>query len=103
MTEEILRVITRRQREGQLTALATIICTKGSTPCKAGAKMLIFPDGGTYGTIGGGCAEAEVKLKALSVLDDRIACTASVRLLDDHAAQDGMVCGGCMDVFIQVV
>jgi xanthine dehydrogenase accessory factor len=103
LTEALLQHIHSRQLSGKATALATIISTKGSTPCKAGAKMLVFPDGGAYGTIGGGCAEAEVKMKALSVLDDGVACTISVWLLDDDAAQNGMVCGGTMNVFIQVV
>jgi xanthine dehydrogenase accessory factor len=103
LTEALLQHICSRQLAGKATALATIISTKGSTPCKAGTKMLIFPDGGAYGTIGGGCAEAEVKIKALSVLDDGVACTVSVWLLDADAAKNGMVCGGTMDVFIQVV
>jgi xanthine dehydrogenase accessory factor len=99
----MLQLIISRQHDGQRTALTTIIRTKGSTPCKAGTKMLVFPDGGTYGTIGGGCAEAEVKLKALSALDDGFPCTASVWLINDDAAQEGMICGGSMDVFIQIV
>lgn len=103
MTERILQMIVNRQRQGEDTAMATIVATKGSTPCKAGTKMLIFPGGETFGTIGGGCAEAEVKSKALSVLDSGTACRVSVLLLDDHAAQNGMVCGGTMDVFIQVI
>lgn len=103
MTEALLQKIHYRRLAGKATALATIIRTQGSTPCKAGAKMLVFPEGGAYGTIGGGCAEAEVKMKALSVLDDGIACTTSVWLLDDDAAQNGMICGGAMEVFIQVV
>ena len=103
MTESILRFIAKRQEAGQTTALATIIHTKGSTPCKAGTKMLICPDGSIFGTIGSGCAEAEVKIKSLTVLESRVACTAFIWLLDDDAAQSGMVCGGVMDVFIQVV
>lgn len=103
MTEAMLEEIIERQREDLRTALATIIQTKGSTPCKAGTKMLVFPDGRTIGTIGGGCAEAEVKMKALTSFDTNDACTITVWLLDDDAAQNGMVCGGSMDVFIQIV
>ena len=52
---------------------------------------------------GGGCAEAEVKLKALSVLDQSRYCVSTVSLFDEQAAEAGMVCGGIMDVFIQAV
>ena len=46
----------------------TIVATRGSTPQKAGASMLVYPDGRQVGTIGGGCVEAEVKLRALQAL-----------------------------------
>jgi len=45
-----------------------VVETRGSTPQKAGAAMLVFPDGGQRGTLGGGCVEAEVKGRALAVL-----------------------------------
>src|SRR5213079_1928044 len=43
-----------------------VVETRGSTPQKAGAAMLVFPDGAQAGTLGGGCIEAEVKRLALS-------------------------------------
>ena len=48
----------------------SVVETRGSTPQKAGAAMLVFPDGGQIGTLGGGCVEAEVKQRALRVLTD---------------------------------
>jgi xanthine dehydrogenase accessory factor len=42
-----------------------VVQTKGSTPQKAGALMVVAPDGGQVGTLGGGCVEAEVKQKAI--------------------------------------
>ena len=103
MTEDLLRMLVQRQENKQPTALATIISTTGSTPCKEGAKMLVFPGGETYGTIGGGCSEAEVKIKALFVLDTGRPCIVSISLLGTDAADIGMVCGGAMEVFIQPV
>lgn len=47
-----------KERADQKKALVTIIETKGSTPRKAGANMIVYEDGSVYGTIGGGCAEA---------------------------------------------
>jgi len=89
--------------EGQLNervVLATIIEVKGSTPRKPGAQMLFYADGRTIGTIGGGCAEAEVRRAALSVLDQGNTKIFTVDLTNDVAAEDGMVCGGVMKVFL---
>ena len=47
-----------------------VVETRGSTPQKPGAAMLVFPDGGQVGTLGGGCVEAEVKQRALQALHD---------------------------------
>lgn len=84
-------------------ALATIVRTKGSTPRKAGARMLIYRDGRTLGTIGGGCGESEVLLQALNVIDDGQARVHKVSLTVDIAAAEGMACGGTMEVFIEPV
>ncbi len=88
-------------KEGTPAALATIVKTKGSTPRKAGARMLIYRDGRTLGTIGGGCGESEVRLQALSVIDDQKARLYKVSLTADIAAAEGMACGGIMEVFIE--
>lgn len=84
-------------------ALVTIVETRGSTPRKAGSQMLIFPDGRCFGTIGGGCGEAEVRRQALTVLDGNQSQLYTVRMLNDVAADEGMVCGGIMEVFIQII
>jgi xanthine dehydrogenase accessory factor len=84
-------------------ALATIISTKGSTPRKAGARMLIYRDGRILGTIGGGCGESEVRLQALSVIDSGKPHVHRVSLTADIAAAEGMACGGTMEVFIEPV
>jgi xanthine dehydrogenase accessory factor len=80
--------------------LVTVLSTKGSTPMHAGAKMLITPHGQTIGSIGGGCAEAEVIREARRMLD-----SASYGIIDvdlsDTAAGDGMVCGGTMVVLYE--
>lgn len=65
--------------------------------------MLVCPDGQITGSIGGGCAEADVKLRALSAIDENRSFIYRISLLNDVAAEEGMVCGGIMDVFIQVI
>lgn len=103
MHETIAAEICQAIENKEWIALATIISTKGSTPRKAGTAMTIRRDGKVTGTIGGGCSEAEVRLRALQALDDGYPCIMEVRMLNDIAAMEGMVCGGIMEVFIQVI
>jgi len=90
-------------KENTPAALATIVRTKGSTPRKAGSRMLIYRDGRMTGTIGGGCGEAEVRQQAFIVIDDNAARRHRVSLTAEIAAREGMACGGIMDVFIEPV
>lgn len=81
-------------------AFCRLISTRGSTPQKAGAAMLVYANGEQKGTLGGGCVEAEVKRLAISCLANG---TASIRefLLDsDYGWDDGLICGGRMDVML---
>lgn len=103
MDEAMVKAICAVQKEGIQAALASIIATRGSTPRKAGAKMLVYRDGRVFGTIGGGCAEAEVRLQALTALDENRSFTYKVSMSGDTAANEGMACGGTMEVLIQVV
>lgn len=103
MDEAMVKTICAVQQEGGQAALASIIATRGSTPRKAGAKMLVYRDGRVFGTIGGGCAEAEVRLQALTALDENRSFTYKVSMSGDTAANEGMACGGIMEVLIQVV
>src|SRR5260370_17623799 len=65
---ELLRELTAALDRGRDCVYCSLIETRGSTPQKAGAAMLVFADGGQFGTLGGGCVEAEVKQRALRVL-----------------------------------
>ncbi len=85
--------------------LATIIARRGSAPREAGTKMLILPDGKCVGTIGGGCAEAEILRKALWMLrsDENSPRMCYVDMTGRDAEEEGMVCGGVIDVLLEVV
>jgi len=87
-------------KTGEDAALVTVTRTSGSTPRSPGAKMLVFKDGRVYGTIGGGCGEAEVVREALGVLDTKVPKKYYLDMTNDVAADEGMVCGGNMEVFI---
>ena len=100
MDSEVVAAILQLGK-GEEAVLATIVATKGSTPRKAGAQVLFYRDGRTAGTIGGGCGEAEVRQHAFKTLRTQTPVMVQVNLTHDVAEEDGMVCGGIMDVFLE--
>ncbi len=84
-------------------AYCRLVETRGSTPQKAGATMLVFPDGSQAGTLGGGCVEADVKRQALRVLEDGKPHVATFQLDHDYGWDDGLICGGRMKILIQPI
>src|ERR687885_2365431 len=82
-------------------AVATIVRTRGSSPREVGARMLVRPDGGTDGTVGGGCGEAEVWRTALEVMADEQPRMVEVNLTNDIAMSTDGVCGGMLDIFVE--
>ncbi len=88
---------------GRRCALATIVATKGSTPRKVGARMIVDPDTGLVGTVGGGCGEAEVIEAAYRVIETGKARRVTVNLTDDLVSWSPAVCGGVMDIFVEPV
>ena len=101
-SEEIWTEAVRTLERNKPFALATVINVRGSTPREVGAKMIVRHDG-QFGTIGGGCGEAEVFRKARLLLDEGVgARLAEVDLTGDFDQQQIGTCGGIMDVFIDL-
>jgi xanthine/CO dehydrogenase XdhC/CoxF family maturation factor len=98
--DEIYREITEAMERGEHVVLATVARTRGSTPRKTGAKMVVRVDGSFFGTIGGGCGEAEVWQEAMAVLDDGKPRIVTVDLTEPTDGED-KICGGVMDVFVE--
>jgi len=82
-------------------ALVTIVGTKGSVPRKAGAKMLVWPEGKIVGSIGGGCSEGEVINTARDVIRNGNIQVQDIDMTGSVAEDEGMVCGGIMKVMIE--
>jgi xanthine dehydrogenase accessory factor len=101
--KDVLEAALLAEQAGQPAALVTVVATEGSTPQKAGAKMLVHADGRIVGTIGGGCVEAEMIWRARQVIETRQAQLAACDLTPDQAGEDGLVCGGRMQVFIEPI
>src|SRR5258706_5472151 len=100
---EVLEAALRAEASGEPAALVTVIGTEGSTPQKAGAKMLVHADGRIVGTIGGGCLEAEMTWRARDAIESRQVRLVSYDLTPEQAGEDGLVCGGRMQVFIEPI
>lgn len=103
MNHEVFAALGEALSRGEEAALVTIVAANGSTPQRVGAKMLVFADGRTVGTIGGGCYEADAILKARQALAARRPQTVRYDLNDDFAEQTGLVCGGQMELFVEPI
>ena len=95
----VWEILARWREQGRRFVMATVTESRGFTPRKPGARMLLAEDGETAGTIGGGAIEREVLDQARELLRLGGACT-----LRRHLTQElGMCCGGEMAVFIEAV
>ena len=103
MNQEVFAAVARALEEGEQAALVTIVSTTGSTPQRVGAKMLVFSDGRTVGTIGGGCYENDAFWKAREAITNRRPQLLRYELSDDFAQETGLICGGQMDVYIEPI
>jgi xanthine dehydrogenase accessory factor len=95
--------IVRLRRLGQKCAVATIVQVNGSIPSYPSAKMLVREDGSIAGTIGGGCVEAEVWNAAREVMETEKPRNLSFNLGNDAAYDNGLICGGQLNVFVEPV
>ncbi len=100
---ELYRLLANASELGERVVVATVAGTRGSTPQQRGAKMLFFANGEAKGTIGGGCIEAEVWAEAREAMRSGESALHHFSLTADEASEEGMVCGGTMDIFIDVV
>ena len=99
---ELYRLIAESSARGERVVVATVAHTRGSTPQRRGAKMLFFENGEVAGTVGGGCIEAEVWAEAREAMRTGACGLHKFSLTADEASEEGMVCGGTMEIFIDV-
>jgi xanthine dehydrogenase accessory factor len=88
---------------GEPAALVTIVRANGSTPQRTGAKMLVYADGRTVGTIGGGCYENDALGKAREAIASGKPLLVRYDLNDDFVEESGLICGGQMEVYIDPI
>ncbi len=102
--KEVINEAIELLNEGKPCVLATVVRTKGSTPQKPGAMLLVREDGSGLGTLGGGCVEGDIWFAAKEIL--RRGGGPEFKdyyLNEDVAARDGLVCGGTMYFYLDPV
>jgi xanthine dehydrogenase accessory factor len=87
---------------GRAAALCAVVATRGSTPQPPGAMLCVDGDAQITGTLGGGCVEAEVRRRAHELLIAGRSAVLTFELDHDFGYDDGMICGGQMDVAVSV-
>jgi xanthine dehydrogenase accessory factor len=100
--KDLYRAISEANDRGEQVVVATVAHTRGSTPQQRGAQMLFFESGEVAGTVGGGCIEAEVWAEAREAMRSGQSALHHFSLTAEEASEEGMVCGGTMDIFIDV-
>lgn len=101
-SEEQLKLL-QDETETRGRVLCTIVDRHGSAPRSIGTKMLVLEDGTVSGTIGGGCVEAGVKEKARWLMHDESGKQDVIRvsMTACEAEEEGMVCGGVIEVLLE--
>lgn len=89
-----LHELAKSLETGERGALATIVETRGSTPQKVGARLLLRADGAMLGTLGGGCIEAEAVERAGHAIASGLPELLDFTLNEDIAVDYGLACGG---------
>lgn len=103
--DEFLNELLKLEEEGTDAVLCTIVRRRGSAPREVGTKMIVRTDGQMIGTIGGGCMEAAVRTRALHMLrsGETQPQICNVNMTAADAEDEGMVCGGNIDVWLEVL
>ncbi len=100
---DIYEELIKLRRQGRKAALATIVHTQGSIPSFQASKMLVRDDGSIFGTVGGGCVEAEVWSAAREVMEAEKPRKLTFNLNADPRYDIGLTCGGTLEIFIEPV
>ncbi|MCX7626410.1 MAG: XdhC/CoxI family protein [Candidatus Sumerlaeaceae bacterium] len=103
MYGDVYAAVAKLLREGRRGALITIVETLGSTPRKAGAKMLVTDRGELIGTVGGGCVEADLVAFAKEVMSHGHPQLHEIDLTAKSKDENDMLCGGKMRAFIEPI
>jgi xanthine/CO dehydrogenase XdhC/CoxF family maturation factor len=102
-TAEVFARVARATADGRRAALATVVRIEGSAYRRPGAKLLVEEDGGSLGSISGGCLEGDVREIALAALRENAPFRRRYETgADENAAWGlGLGCAGSVELFVQ--
>jgi xanthine dehydrogenase accessory factor len=99
---ELFEHIDHLRRSPGRVAVATLVNTRGTTPRKEGAKMLVGEGGSVLGSVTiGGCVDAQVIEESARVLQSMRPQLLELNLGDEEAWEIGLTCGGTIEVFVE--
>ncbi|HSM25234.1 MAG TPA: XdhC family protein [Anaerolineaceae bacterium] len=87
---------------GQVAVLCIVTKTRCSTPRHSGSKMLVFPDGSIYGTVGGGEIESLCIKEAQALILNGQTTNLNYQLVNPDQGDPG-ICGGEVDIYLEVI
>jgi xanthine dehydrogenase accessory factor len=90
-------------RKGEEFVLAIVVNAESSTAGKMGFKMLVQPDGSTYGTVGGGALEKDVVAASLELFKTKGTKFKKYILKEGEESSLGMVCGGEIELYMEYI
>jgi xanthine dehydrogenase accessory factor len=99
--DEVLAKAEEWRAEGEEVAIATVVATRRSAPRPLGSKLAVTRSGRMFGSVSGGCVEADVAERCRAVLDGEVASVVSYGIEDELAWTVGLPCGGEIDVFLE--
>src|SRR5713226_1143131 len=101
---ELFEHLKQLKRDETRVALATLVNTRGTTPRKEGAQMLVGEGGRVLGSVTiGGCVDAQVIEESAGVLGRNAPRLLELNLGDEEAWEIGLTCGGTIEVFVEPV
>ena len=101
--KELFEALLAALRRGETAALCTILGASGSAPRGAGAKMAVFADGSTIGTVGGGAVELRTIEMAKEAILRKKSLIHGFSLAKNQIEDLGMICGGNVTIYIQIL
>ncbi len=102
MGEQVVGALLAALQDGEAVALLTVVEVQGASPAPLGTKMLLWPDGRTVGTVGGGTLEQRAKADALQALAEGRSRLSHYALREEGEDAVGMLCGGEVRIFAEV-
>ena len=99
--DEVLSKAEEWRAAGEEVALATVVATRRSAPRPLGSKLAVTSSGRLFGSVSGGCVEADVAERAKAIIAGEAAEVVSNGIADDEAWTVGLPCGGEIDVFVE--